>query len=182
MMRWVVLVVLIMVVYVGIARVLTKGSTYPEGSGAGLRKVILSTPFSLPVVAADRSSEVFKFPAGIIAGPILINFWASWCDACLSEFPLLDSLWAGELRKKKNIVMLGISVDDDQADVRKTERLSDGLFPVLLDASSRFAHALNVRGIPTTLLFDRYGAVVWEHEGEMNEAHLRSLEQLVEKL
>ena len=105
---------------------------------------------------------------------VLLNFWATWCPACLTEFPVLDAL---QRRHPEDLVVLGISLDSPNGtdaaegtlsdaalrDLRKTvgtvsarHRLG---FSVLLDPDRRVGRRFNGGELPTQVLLDRDGWV-----------------------
>ena len=89
--------------------------------------------------------------------PVLINFWATWCDPCRGEMPYLQQVydeWQG-----KGLVLLAINIGESPSQVAKfmqSQRLS---LPVLLDGEGNIAVMYNVRAIPTTFFIDREGII-----------------------
>lgn len=88
--------------------------------------------------------------------PILINFWATWCGPCRFEIPMLN-----ELHKKYSshgLVILGISTDDDGADVVK-EFIRDTPieYPNLLKTTGVEEKFGGVWALPTNVFYDRNG-------------------------
>ena len=51
-----------------------------------------------------------------IKGPIIINVWASWCEGCKEEMPYFIDLYANPVFKSGEIKLLGIDVDEKNAD------------------------------------------------------------------
>lgn len=49
--------------------------------------------------------------------PLVVNFWATWCGPCRLEMPQLDAL--SRKYKERGLTILGISVDDQAADIRR---------------------------------------------------------------
>ena len=113
--------------------------------------------------------------------PLLINFWATWCDPCREEFP--DLVQINKDYKARGLEFITISLDE-QGEIRTT-------VPQFLRSmrSTMPAYLLNVPdpepaiksvdaewggGLPATFLFDAEGQVVFKHMGRIKPAELRS--------
>jgi thiol-disulfide isomerase/thioredoxin len=96
---------------------------------------------------------------------VLVNLWATWCAPCVHEMPSLDRL--ASQRQNTDFAVVTISQD------RQGEKAVDGFFtkngikalPRYVDPQSDVSRALNVRGLPTTLLMDRDGNELGRFEG-----------------
>ena len=116
----------------------------------------------LHFTAADGSTRSLADYAG---KAVVLNLWATWCVPCVREMPALDDL--AKIVAGDGIVVLPVSSDHGGAPVVERFYADRGIknLPVLLDPQSNLAHALNVRGIPTTLLIDRQGMELGWLEG-----------------
>ena len=119
-------------------------------------------PLDLHWTAADGSPRSLADYAG---RAVVLNLWATWCVPCVREMPSLDDL--AKLVAPDGIAVLAISSDHGGAPVVQRFYADHGIgtLPVLLDPMGGVAHALNVRGIPTTLLIDPKGQEVGWLEG-----------------
>ena len=88
---------------------------------------------------------------------VLLDFWATWCEPCEETIPRLEALDA-EYRGK-GLAVVGLSVDDDDAEVQPYVREHGMRYPVVVDADKRVMALYGVRGIPVTVLVDRAGLV-----------------------
>jgi peroxiredoxin len=89
---------------------------------------------------------------------VLINFWASWCRECLGEMPSLNSLY--EKFKNKDVVVLGVSTDSNNEDIKKSIGKTHVTYPVLIDGNGEvFERKYAVRGLPTTVIVDKNGYI-----------------------
>jgi thiol-disulfide isomerase/thioredoxin len=106
----------------------------------------------------------------------VVDFWATWCGPCRYSMPRLQSLWA-EYRPK-GVELYSVDTDDPAPDRDAQVRqflTSNGLnFPVALDDGSA-SEAFRVGSLPTMLLLDRDGRVVWSHVGTFTAPRERDL-------
>ena len=116
----------------------------------------------LHFTAADGTPRSLADYAG---RAVVLNLWATWCVPCVREMPSLDDL--AKTVAGDGIVVLPVSSDHGGAAVVQRFYADHGIgqLPILLDPMSAMAHALNVRGIPTTLLIDPQGQEVGWLEG-----------------
>ena len=108
------------------------------------------------LVAEDPHGR--PIPFGEFAGKVrVIDLWASWCGPCRMTIPELNALY--EQYRDKGLVVIGLSVDDNPADVLEFQRDVPMRYP-----SGMFNRGLAARlgepsSIPTTLLIDRKGVL-----------------------
>ncbi|WP_152392691.1 redoxin domain-containing protein [Paenibacillus guangzhouensis] len=95
---------------------------------------------------------------------VLINFWASWCNPCVNELPLLN-----EAYKLTGVPMLAINVGEDAETVQKFVDRYELAFPIALDADNQIKQQYRAVGLPLTLLINAEGELVDRHEGELTE-------------
>lgn len=86
---------------------------------------------------------------------VYIDFWASWCVPCCREVPYLQKLEAG--LDNDNVVFLSISIDKTEAPWRKKMAELSMHGNQWIDTGNTFANALNVRGIPFFVIYDKEG-------------------------
>jgi cytochrome c biogenesis protein CcmG/thiol:disulfide interchange protein DsbE len=89
--------------------------------------------------------------------PLIINFFASWCDPCREEMPLINELAAKGARNGYGV--LGIAVEDGRAAVLRYATEAKLIFPVALDTSSAVKRAYRIFGPPATFFVDAEGTV-----------------------
>ena len=86
---------------------------------------------------------------------ILLNFWATWCSPCKEEMPSLDALKTKS--ELKNIKIFPINIGKDS--LKKSEQFFDELniknLNIYFDNPKTLAKDLNLRGVPTTILFNK---------------------------
>ncbi len=108
---------------------------------------------------------------------VLLNFWATWCAGCQIELPKF-AMWQKEYGAA-GLQIVGVSMDDSAAPVRRTVRRLNLDFPVVM-GDARLGDAYGgVLGLPVTYLIDRDGRIVAQIKGE---ADLAALESRVKRL
>ena len=114
-------------------------------------------------------------------GPVLVNFWALWCEPCKLEMRTLQSLY--EKYKDRNFSILAIN-QDNQKSVSKVSSFIASLeysFYVSTDPNGEVAQQFNVQNIPFSLLFDKNGKVVYKAIG-YKPGDEKKLEAALEKI
>lgn len=97
---------------------------------------------------------------------VLVNFWATWCDACVEELPALRALRAR--LPPERFALLAVSVDDDASRSVPPFAARLGLdFPVLY-GDKAVSEAYAVRMLPTTYLIAPDGSVVRRYRGPLD--------------
>ena len=127
----------------------------------------------VPFFDADRVPHTLSEYRGKV---VLVNFWASWCPACIMEMPALDRLQAK--LGSKHVIVLAISQDVGGAAVvrrffqsHKLEYLS-----VLIDNQRRLGLAFNQDMLPTSVLLDPEGREVGRLVGPADWSSPQALE------
>jgi len=114
--------------------------------------------------------------------PLLINFWATWCDSCREEFPDLVKIDSDYRAKGLNFVAISL---DDVTDVKtKVEpflKEMKATMPVVLlnvNDPEPAIHTVDPTwqgDMPATFLYDRDGKVIFKHFGRIKPDELRSI-------
>lgn len=95
---------------------------------------------------------------------VLLNLWATWCGPCRSEIPELEQLH--NQLQAKGFEVIGVSVDESGVEsVKQFVAEQKMTYPVVLDPEGKLANVLQTSVLPTTVLLDRGGRVVWKHYG-----------------
>jgi peroxiredoxin len=102
---------------------------------------------------------------------VLVNFWSTTCAPCVQEMPWFSE-FAREFRGRK-FTVLGLAIEESWEPVRAFLRKSPVGYRVALSTDA-VADQYKVDAMPTTLLLDRRGRVIWLHTGLVDRAHLRA--------
>ena len=108
---------------------------------------------------------------------ILVSFWATWCEPCLSDLRPF-SLWQKQLGSK-GFQVVGISMDDMPSTVENAIRRYKIGYPIVMGDDVLADHYGGVLGLPLSFLIDRSGRVAVRYQGE---AHLLEMRRIIEAL
>ncbi len=132
--------------------------------------------FTLAMLSAQSGRAVHL--ASLKGKPLMLNFWASWCDPCKREAPLLEATW--QRVQSQGVVFLGIDFEDAKGDALTFLQTYGITYPNVVDADSSVAISYGVSGVPETFFLDRHGIIVHKVIGELTEQTLQSnLDSLV---
>ncbi|WP_219225031.1 TlpA family protein disulfide reductase [Pedobacter antarcticus] len=119
---------------------------------------------------ASTSSVSFKDESGAIVPlnslhgkVVFINFWATWCPPCVAEMPSINDLYT-KLKTNPNVVILMVDVDNKAAQSQEFMHKNKYSLPVFTPASAIPPDYLG-SAIPTTVVLNKAGKIVFRHEG-----------------
>ncbi|HEX3578829.1 MAG TPA: TlpA disulfide reductase family protein [Thermoanaerobaculia bacterium] len=113
--------------------------------------------------------------AGEKGNVIFLNVWATWCGPCRFETPELQALQ--NQYAANGLKVIGVSVDEGETSAVKTFVSEQKItYPIALDPEGRIANLLQTTVLPTSLLLDRNGKIVWRQIGAImpNDAKLKA--------
>lgn len=86
---------------------------------------------------------------------VILNFWASWCRPCVSEFAALNQLI--EKLPKEKLLVVGINNDDEKPKkaVKETEKEYKLKFESVIDADSDLAGKFRINNIPASIVYHK---------------------------
>ncbi len=127
-----------------------------------------------PLTLTTVTGETLTLPDH--GGPVLLNFWATGCPACLEEMPALERLYHEYRPRGLRIVAVAMPYDPPNRVMAFVERRRPP-YPVALDPSGRISAAFQVRLIPTWILLGPDARILWRHTGIPDMARLETLLQ-----
>jgi thiol-disulfide isomerase/thioredoxin len=101
--------------------------------------------------------------------PVLLNVWATWCEPCRAELPLLARLQARLASRGLRTIALSVDRDHSRTAVAAVLRRRGIDLETWFDPADRASAVFGVGSLPTTLLFDASGVLVWRHEGAIKD-------------
>ena len=121
-------------------------------------------------------------------GPLMIDFWATWCVPCKKVMKYLDQYQQDYNEQGFKVLMINQDTPRSLAKVKSYVRAQDYQFYVGLDPNKTIAKKLNGMVMPTLILVDKGGEVKWRHQGyiageevEINKQIKLLLEKKIEK-
>ena len=133
-------------------------SLYPSAPNADL---------ALPVLGSDRKESLADFRGKVV----VLNVFASWCDPCAAEAPIL----ASEQRRlvKRNATIVGVTYLDNSTASQGFVNRYHITYPVLRDVSGDFVRSFGATGVPETFVINRQGRIQAVRRFQLSSAWLK---------
>jgi cytochrome c biogenesis protein CcmG/thiol:disulfide interchange protein DsbE len=147
-------------------------------------------PREVPSPLIDKPAPAFSAPT--LAEPTrmlaredmlgkvwMLNVWASWCEACRDEHPVLV-----QFARRRPVTLIGLNYKDErEAGAAWLQRLGNPYTDSLFDPQGRIGLDYGVYGVPETFVIDRQGVVRYKHIGPLTPELLRDkVEPLLKRL
>jgi len=140
----------------------------------------VSSPPAVPVPAVALSTlagdhtELARLADGRVA---LVSLWATWCESCAREMDALNRLDA-KTATGRDAVVIGVDVGEEPEKVAEFARRRGLRYAQLVDEDFAFADALGQRRVPSTLVVDRHGRIVFRGDA-LDGRSLEALRQAI---
>lgn len=129
---------------------------------------------SLPVLDGSGKGSL----ASLRGKVVVLNFWASWCEPCKVEAPLLERAQGG--LERHDATVLGVTYLDASPDSASFVRHYHLTYPNLRDNDGAFAHSYGTDQLPESFIIDRDGHIVAVSRGEIGQGFLNHALELAE--
>jgi peroxiredoxin len=116
--------------------------------------------------AQDLAGRTVRLSSYLGKQAILLDFWQTWCEPCLQEFPHIRRMY--DANKEKGFVVFGVAMDGPEtvANVPAFVKRNNLDFPILLDEDSHVAAIYNPKkSAPLSVLIDKKGKIASIREG-----------------
>lgn len=123
------------------------------------------TVSALPNADADAFRSLLD---GLHGTPVVVNLWASWCEPCEREMPMLSAAAAEDAR----VQFLGVDTLDSRSGAESFIAEHSVPFPSLFDPDGAIRTDLGGFGLPVTVFFDADGNQVAKVDGELSRSSL----------
>jgi cytochrome c biogenesis protein CcmG/thiol:disulfide interchange protein DsbE len=108
---------------------------------------------ALPLLGGSGSTSLAELRGKVV----VLNVFASWCDPCKTEAPILEQ----EQRElaRHNATILGVTYLDNSSDSEHFVREEHITYPVVRDVSGSFVRSFGTTGVPETFVINRQGRI-----------------------
>jgi len=119
----------------------------------------------IPFAAQEMDGNNIDLATVIGTKPIMLVFWASWCPNCRSEVRKVNALIEKYEKKGMKFLAGNVGHNDSEAKARRFMEKYSMSYPVIFDKSSDISGQYAIQGVPTVLVADKKGTIVFKNYG-----------------
>jgi cytochrome c biogenesis protein CcmG, thiol:disulfide interchange protein DsbE len=132
----------------------------------GVHPLAPNANMALPVLGSDTTARLADFRGKVV----VLNVFASWCDPCQAEAPVLEH--AERTIASNNATVLGVTYLDTSTDSEQFVRRWHLTYPVVRDISGNFIRSFGTTGVPETFVINRQGQIAALRRYQIDSAWL----------
>jgi thiol-disulfide isomerase/thioredoxin len=129
--------------------------------------------FSLEVVTSETQGDRIHL-SELKGHPVVLDFWATWCEPCQIVAPMLDRV--SRKHQDKGLVVVGINTSDRPGLAPLFAKRKGLSYPIVYDSDEEVARRYGVENLPTLVVINSAGHIIAVRTGIEDES---SLEELV---
>ncbi len=136
--------------------------------GGVVREGAPAPDFELPRTDGAGTLRLSEFRGSVV----VLNWFASWCEPCKREFPLLEEAYralSGE------VIVVGVDYGESIETAASFVAEMGATFPTAVDVEGEVGRAYGLFGLPTTFVIGPGGQVTALHAGELDRDQLSQL-------
>lgn len=142
-----------------------------------MRKAVLTALLGLAVLAApvvwgmegivlrDMDGKPVPVDSLLADGPVILNFWATWCRPCRVEMPKLQGVHEELAGQPVHFAAVSLDTRRNKSKVEEYIEKNEVTLPVYRDPEGTLAKKFKITAIPTTILLDRGAEVAFTTRG-----------------
>lgn len=153
--------------------VLTAAGLFVAACGGGASEGLAGEGEPVPRFEAASLDGGTIGPQDYAGDVVLVDFWATWCVPCHAQADVLKPLY--ESYRGDGVEFLAVSLGEAEETVRSFVADNPFPYPVAVDPDDELTYDLGVAALPTLMVIDRAGKVVYFRPGVISEERLRDI-------
>jgi peroxiredoxin len=139
------------------------------------------TPAQIELEFETTDNEQMSLGELSAKGPVLINFWATWCQPCKAEIKHLKTIY--DKYQDIGLTIVGINQDSPKSLAKVNAFIASQKinYPIVLDPNNQIFQKFNGQVMPYSLLIDGNQEIVFKHTGYL-PGDEKKLEEEIKKL
>jgi thiol-disulfide isomerase/thioredoxin len=142
--------------------------------------LILKTP---SFVSEDIEGNRIYLDSLLLKGPVIVDFWATWCKYCDEVLDILKQV-KDEYKDKISIITISWDTKRTESKIKPLFKSRGWDFPIIIDEGRKIGKKFGVFALPTTIIISPEGDIVYKKIGytpKEKEEILKVLKELFEK-
>ena len=117
------------------------------------------------LVLENLDGSTFSLEEALKEGPVVLDFWATWCKPCIKALPKLQALSEEFAGRRVQVLTINVDGPRNLPKVRPFLQRHKLTLPVLLDETNEVLKQFQLVGMPATLIIREDGTVFYKHQG-----------------